>query len=87
MSLKVFVSRSIWKKIDKIEPMKTRERIKNKIYELEQNPRLTGSIRLSEKGKKFRIRVGNYRILYMISDSTIDVYRVDHRRSAYRKRR
>ena len=59
--------------------------IKNKIISLASNPRPSGSLKLTvEKG--YRIRSGNYRILYRIDDKNkmIYVYRVKHRKESYR---
>jgi len=55
------------------------------IDQLEQNPRPAGAIKLQGEGS-YRIRVGVYRILYDIDDQeqTVVVYRVKHRREAYR---
>ena len=55
------------------------------IDELTANPRPFGSKKLRVKGD-YSLRVGQYRILYDINDetSTVTVYRVKHRREAYR---
>ncbi len=72
------------KQILKIPPPHFR-RIKDRIDELAQNPRLEGAIRL--KGEEgYRVRVGDYRILYEIDAAAqiITIYRVKHRRDVYR---
>lgn len=59
--------------------------IKNKILSLARNPRPFGCRKLTmEEG--YRIRVGNFRILYRIDDSLKEViiYRIKHRREVYR---
>lgn len=33
----------------------------------------------------FRLRVGNYRILYRINNDTIEIYAIGHRKDIYRK--
>ena len=61
------------------------ESIRKKIRSLSGNPRPFGSKKLTiEEG--YRIRVGRFRILYRIDDSTKEViiYRVKHRKEAYR---
>jgi len=52
---------------------------------LTENPRSHQCIRLSGS-EGYRLRVGVYRILYEIDDSarTVTVYRIKHRREAYR---
>ncbi len=59
--------------------------IKNSIRPLASNPRPSGCIKLSGEGG-YRIRSGNYRILYRIDDKnkTIFIYRVRHRKESYR---
>ena len=52
---------------------------------LEANPRSHQSVKLSG-GEGYRLRVGDYRILYEIDDPErkVRVYRIKHRREAYR---
>ena len=55
--------------------------------QLRHNPRPHGVVKLTtQTDSHWRIRVGNYRILYQIDDERrhIDVYRIKHRREAYR---
>lgn len=67
-------------------PKKDRERIAAKIKRLGSTPRPPGSEKLSGE-EKYRIRQGDYRILYLIDDasSTIMVVKIGHRRDVYRK--
>ena len=60
--------------------------IKVKIESLRNNPRPYGCEKLIEE-EGYRIRVRDYRILYRINDKdkTIFIYRVRHRREAYRQ--
>ena len=59
--------------------------IKKKILSLAENPRPFGCKKLTNEDG-YRIRVGNFRILYRISDRTkeVVVYRVKDRKEAYR---
>ena len=61
-------------------------RIERVIVRLEENPRPRGVIKLSGGFEFWRIRVGDYRVLYEIEDAAkrITVHRVVHRREAYR---
>ena len=46
---------------------------------------LAGDVKkLTDYTPEFRLRVGDYRVLFEIDGSTIIVYRVVHRREAYR---
>jgi len=61
------------------------QRVKARINELANNPRPEGARKL--KGETgYRVRVGDYRILYEIDDDgqRIIIYRVKHRRDVYR---
>jgi mRNA interferase RelE/StbE len=72
------------KELDRI-PDKDYLRISSKIKSLGKNPRPVGHIKLSQING-YRIRIGNYRILYEIDDSkkTISIYKIAHRKEAYR---
>ncbi len=66
----------------------TRENLKRilvKLNELEREPR-TGDIKKLRGFNGYRLRVGDYRILFTIDDKeqTVKVYRVKHRKQAYR---
>ena len=67
-------------------PRPTLERLNAKILALRHDPRPSGVRKLSGKLEGWRIRVGDYRILYQIDDAaqTVTVARVKHRREAYR---
>ena len=68
-------------------PADMRERISDAIDDLQTNPRPPGAKRLvGQEG--YRIRKGDYRILYTVDDKArlVRVYRVAHRREVYRRR-
>jgi mRNA interferase RelE/StbE len=56
------------------------------IESLASNPRPRQSIKLRESASSFRLRVGDYRVLYQIDDSdkVVMIFRVGHRRAVYR---
>jgi len=56
------------------------------ILGLRENPRPHNSKKLSGGGARWRIRAGDYRILYEIDESekTIKVFRIAHRKEVYR---
>ena len=61
------------------------QRIMEQIGTLADNPRPMGCEKLSGQ-EKYRLRQGNYRIVYSIQDSqlTVWVVKVGHRREVYR---
>jgi mRNA interferase RelE/StbE len=66
-------------------PKKDRKRLSARINGLANTPRPTGSEKLSGE-EKYRIRQGDYRILYLIEDaiSTVMIVKIGHRREVYR---
>ena len=63
-----------------------RVRLAAAIDELAQEPRPPGSKKLRGTASDWRIRVGDYRIIYTVTDGTLTVLvvRVAHRREVYR---
>ncbi|MGW8249898.1 MAG: type II toxin-antitoxin system RelE family toxin [Anaerolineales bacterium] len=61
-------------------------RIFHKIEDLAKNPRPAGCRKLLGESALWRIRVGNYRVIYSIDDDQqiVDIIHVRHRRDAYR---
>ena len=59
--------------------------IKKKILSLSSNPRPFGCNKLIQE-EGYRIRAGNFRVLYRINDSEkqVIIYRVKHRKQSYR---
>jgi mRNA interferase RelE/StbE len=72
------------KEIDRL-PADIHERISNKILSLEDNPRPHGIKRLSGRNEN-RLRVGDYRILFLVDDKThvVKIVAVGNRRDIYR---
>ena len=67
------------KKIGRTELLKIFEKIEG----LKNN--LHGNIKkLTNFTPEYRLRVGNFRVLFEISGKTIFVYRIKHRRDAYK---
>ena len=60
-------------------------RIKQKTQALADNPRPDGVVKLQGGEKTYRVRVGDYRILYELEDEAflVLVVRVAHRREVY----
>jgi len=65
-------------------PRTIQERIRAKVDQLSPNPRVPGYTKLSGQSA-YRVRVGDYRIIYEIHDAvlTVLVVRVGHRREVY----
>jgi mRNA interferase RelE/StbE len=67
-------------------PEPIRKRIDTAIQQLPGNPRPPGCLKLHAEENAWRIRVGEYRVIYEIHDNVllVLVIRVDHRSSVYR---
>ncbi len=68
-------------------PTEIKARLSLTINELSQNPRAVGVVKLQGDDNLYRVRVGNYRVVYEIDDSTkfIRITRVRHRKDVYRQ--
>ena len=66
-------------------PQNDIRRIDAMLRQLAENPRSVGVVKLSGRTDSgWRVRVGDYRILYRIEGDRVEVYRIKHRRDAYR---
>jgi mRNA interferase RelE/StbE len=84
MAYQVTFKASALKSLESI-PKQTRRRLFDTAAKLHDEPRPGGAIKL--KGSAlWRIRVGDYRILYLIDDDKgkVDVQIIAHRREVYR---
>jgi len=66
-------------------PKKDLVKIIKRIKSLSVNPRPTGSQKLSAR-EQYRVRQGDYRIVYSIDDKEllVDIVKIGHRREVYR---
>ncbi len=78
------IKKSAQKELEKL-PKKDIQVIVEKINGLRKNPRGPKSIKLSGD-EKYRLRVGNYRVLYEIVDKILMIYviKIAHRKEVYR---
>jgi mRNA interferase RelE/StbE len=83
-SYKILIKKSAAGELAKI-PSKDLEKIVRRVRDLGQNPRPFGCRKLSGKDK-YRLRQGDYRIVYEVDDSRriVEVYKIGNRREIYR---
>jgi mRNA interferase RelE/StbE len=68
------------------------ERVQQRIFDatdaLETNPRPSGVVKLAGSDDLYRVRVGDYRIIYQVQDArlVVVVVKVGNRREVYRRR-
>lgn len=67
------------KKIDKSEAIKILQTIKK----LEDYPNITNVKKLTNHYPPFRLRIGDYRVLFDIEENKIIVSNIKHRKEAY----
>ena len=63
------------------EPFKTK--IHNKILELKKFPNLQNIKKLTNFEPAYRLRIGDYRVLFDVEDDSLIVGRVLHRKESY----
>jgi mRNA interferase RelE/StbE len=68
-------------------PTSTFDRIVHQIKTLAENPRPSGCRKITGSKNDWRIRIGDYRVLYEVNDraKAVRVMRVRYRREAYRR--
>ena len=84
-SYRVLIKPSASKELDKLAgPVIAR--IVPRLEQLAAQPRPAGCKKLTGGDREWRIRVGDYRVLYDIADTVriVRVFRVRHRREVYR---
>jgi mRNA interferase RelE/StbE len=81
---RLIIPRSAEKEIEKL-PSPVRKRVHAKIKSLTEEPYQPGTRKIAGHGI-FRVRVGDYRIVYEVDDSQrrVTISRVRHRSEAYR---
>ena len=84
-SYSLVVKASAAKELEAVARKKDRQRIVVRIRTLARVPRPPGCEKLSGR-ELYRIRQGDYRVLYAVDDAeqAVTVVRVAHRRDAYR---
>ncbi|HUT54187.1 MAG TPA: type II toxin-antitoxin system RelE/ParE family toxin [bacterium] len=85
MPYRITIERDAAKAMEKI-PLRDRERIGRKIDGLADDPRPPGVEKLQGFDDVYRIRSGQYRIVYQVEDDVllVLVVRVGHRKEVYR---
>jgi len=83
MAVKVLIMPSAERDLSGLDKSVAR-RIAQKLQVIEREGRIVGEVRrLTGQPPRFRLRVGDYRILFRVEMDKIMVYRISHRREAY----
>jgi mRNA interferase RelE/StbE len=84
MAYSIIIKPSANKSLLKL-PKNIQTRILNALQHLADNPRPIGSIKLQSSFDLYRIRIGDYRVIYSIDDQQIQILiaTVGHRKDIY----
>ncbi|WP_423920914.1 type II toxin-antitoxin system RelE family toxin [Candidatus Poriferisodalis sp.] len=82
---KVEIARRAVKSIARL-PRREQLRVRAAVDLLADEPRPPGCVALADEDSVYRVRVGDYRIVYQVVDDrlVVQVVRVGHRRDVYR---
>ncbi len=69
---RVLISASAWRQLMKLGD-KAQDKVSDAIYELENQPRPSGCKKLKGEVNTYRVRVGDFRVLYEIHDDILVV--------------
>jgi mRNA interferase RelE/StbE len=83
---RLLIKPSAGKEIEALGHKKDRQRIINRIAALANEPRPVGCEKLAGAEERYRIRQGQFRVVYVVDDATrtVEVVKVGHRREVYR---
>jgi mRNA interferase RelE/StbE len=84
-SYSLVIKRSAEKELRKLPPGDLR-RVIDRLRGLTQTPRPSNCEKLSGETERYRIRQGDYRIVYRIDDGArlVEIVKIGHRREIYR---
>jgi mRNA interferase RelE/StbE len=84
MAYEVLLKRSAERELNHL-PRAAHDRIVERVVRLGTAPRPSGAVKLQGQDA-YRIRVGDYRVLYVVDDTRrrVEVVAVGHRRDVYR---
>ncbi len=84
-SYELFIKPSAAKELEAVGRKSDRTRIVDKIYTLKVDPRPGGCEKLTGQDR-YRVRQGQFRILYVVDDKerVVTVVKIGHRRDVYR---
>ena len=83
---KVSIKTSAGKELAAVGSRADRQRIVTRIQALTGNPRPHGAEKLAGYSDRYRIRQGNFRIVYLIDDdhSEVTIFKIGDRKDVYR---
>ena len=83
---RLLIKPSAAKELESIGTKRDRQRVVGRIQSLATEPRPPGCDKLAGPAALFRVRQGQYRVIYTVDDArhSIELIKVGHRREVYR---
>ena len=83
---KVLIKASAGKELERLGTKSDRARIVERIQAMAENPRPHGCEKLAGYSNRFRIRQGNYRVVYLVDDQRreVTIFKIGDRKDVYR---
>ncbi|MEX2150003.1 MAG: type II toxin-antitoxin system RelE/ParE family toxin [Steroidobacteraceae bacterium] len=83
---RLLIKASAGRELDRLGSKSDRRRIVERIQALADDPRPRGCEKLAGYADRFRIRQGNYRVVYLVDDHRreVTVFKVGDRKDVYR---
>ena len=83
---RVLIKASAGKELAAVGSKADRQKVVTRIQGLASNPRPHGSEKLAGYSDRYRVRQGNFRIIYLIDDdgSEVTIYKIGDRKDVYR---
>jgi mRNA interferase RelE/StbE len=83
---RLLLKASAAKEIEALGTKADRQRVVQRIQQLAADPRAPGSEKLAGYADRYRVRQGQYRIIYLIDDGRreVTIFKAGHRKDVYR---
>ena len=83
---RVHIKRSAAKELETVAQKADRQRLVTRIEMLAGQPRPSGCEKLAGYDDRYRVRQGDYRVVYAVDDAqrTVTIFKIGHRRDVYR---
>jgi mRNA interferase RelE/StbE len=83
---RILIKASAGKELERLGTKSDRTRIVQRIHSLTHDPRPHGCEKLAGYADRFRIRQGNYRVVYLIDDQRreVTIFKIGDRKDVYR---
>lgn len=83
---RVFIKRSASRELEGVAQKADRQRLTARIQALAGGPRPPGCEKLVGYDDRYRVRQGDYRVVYAVNDAEqiVTIFRIGHRREVYR---